>query len=294
MVTNKGKKNVDAVKTIKEVIKATDKLPVESPFGDTSSNTRLDEVEGNTEIISKVKRLMKLKGYDEETAIKYVMKKLRKDGATKEVILIPEKTLSDVPKKSKLGKLPREAEKIKGKISNIVKIHQKQLDSFMKKFNQSSSSMSSQFLETIAPAFLAHEDAMNYVTVALRDGLSYDGEIDLEILPMLEWAARISYLAVFLENINMPEDVKNRYLRLSTSRAVEKAFTTKHSPYTKINGADGKVAGIVTSISDDSKKVKNSLELVKKLQDKAKGVKVSQNDNSPLGAVKTKNGGKKR
>ena len=138
MVTNKGKKNVDAVKTIKEVIKATDKLPVESPFGDTSSNTRLDEVEGNTEIISKVKRLMKLKGYDEETAIKYVMKKLRKDGATKEVILIPEKTLSDVPKKSKLGKLPREAEKIKGKISNIVKIHQKQLDSFMKKFNQTS------------------------------------------------------------------------------------------------------------------------------------------------------------
>jgi hypothetical protein len=167
----------------------------------------------------------------------------------KETIYIPEKTSSDVPKAAKLGRLPKEVEKIQGKIDNLVKVPKEQLDQFMQVYTDSSKGIANDFLTRIAPVFLSFEDAMSYSTVALRDCLSYDGEIDLEILPLLEWAARISVLATFLDKLGLPYVYKKRFMQLSIAKAVEKAFLTKNSMLGTTVGisAQNRVAGIVNT-----------------------------------------------
>lgn len=237
---------------LKRELKKLDRLPKESPFGDVDIEER-------------------------------PKKKKRK-----EVILFPEKNNLDSPKKSKLKKATKEVEKMQDKLSNIIKVPKEQLDNFMSIYNKSSSSLSSEFLSSIAPVFLSFEDAMNYSTVALRDGLSYDGEIDLELMPLLEWAARLNTFELYLKQLtSLSEDTKSRLIRLSTSRAVEKAFSSRPN-LTGYGNTSNKVAGIVTSLgtTEKERKANSALKTVLKLRKKSDALK---KENIPIaGVVRTK------
>jgi hypothetical protein len=206
---------------------------IESPFGDVQ-----------VEDLIRLPKSARKKAIVKAKLIKLANKKKEKS----EVVYLPEKITSDTPKRSKLTRLPKEAENIKSKLDNIIKVPKDQLDTFMKSFNTSSKFISSEFLKNIAPVFLSFEDAMNYSTVALRDGLSYDGEIDLELMPILEWAARLATLDVFMSKLKMTESLKTRFLNLCVNRIVEKAFTIKYTPSYSVRGSDTKIAGIVKSL----------------------------------------------
>lgn len=244
---------------IADEVKLLNTIPIESPFGDTTLTSVRD-------------------------------KKKKKKKIVREVIMFPEKQNSDSPKKSKLNKAPKEVTKMQSKLTNIIKVPKKQLDTFMEKYDSSSKDISSEFLATIAPAFLAFEDAMNYSTVALRDGLSYDGEIDLELSPLLEWSARLNTLELFLKTLtSLSTATKDRIVRYATIKAVDKAFNTRSNPMG--NTVGNKVAGIVTTLANpDEKKIKKSLELVNKVQDAARlsknSAKLSPNAGTIPGVLK--------
>jgi hypothetical protein len=239
--------------SFKEELKKLETLPMYKPFGDTEVDT-------------------------------VSAKDLKKKKKSREVILFPEKTNLDAPKKSKLKTATKEISSMQDKLTNIVRVPTEQLDTFMNSYNMSSSRVSKEFLGTIAPAFLAFEDAMNYSTVALRDGLSYDGEIDLEILPLLEWATRLNTFEVFLENLtSLSITTKKRILRVATIKAIEKAFTTKTSSSMLYGANNNKVAGIVTSLDEERQvKVKQAMDSVSKLKKLSDGVK---NNSSGIGTL---------
>ena len=224
--------------------------PVESPFGLTEDDP-----------LPKVKQQQP------------VRKKKKKK--PREVIMFPEKTSSDSPRKSKLKHAPKEIEKMQEQLSNIVKVPKEQLDTFMDSYNASSKNISTIFLKSIAPQFLAFEDAMNYSTVALRDGLSYDGEIDLELLPLLEWSTRLNTLEIFLSTLkSMSKGTKDRIIRYSTIKAIEKVFNSKQSFNQSMSATHNKVAGIVTSLeTKDTTKVKSAVDLINNLKQSANKAK---------------------
>lgn len=259
-----GKKKISLSRIILNNINS---LPLESPFGDTSMPT------------PKQKRkafFKKLKQYKQEQL-------------NREMILLPNKTQGDVPSQPKLKSFPNDTDKIKDLLGNIVKIPKSQLDQFMALFKQSSADISSTFLEQIAPVLLSFEDAMNYSTVALRDGLSYDGEIDLEILPMLEWVTRLTVLEVYINKLPISDTTKMLFLRLCAIKAVDKAFLTKNISGITTN-VDNKVAGIVTSLGElerGEKNIKDTLNYLNRFKKTKVGPSTSLN--TPTGIVQRKN-----
>jgi hypothetical protein len=262
---------------ISDAVESLNAQPIESPFGDTSLESRMNlrpKKKSPLDLL-KEKRLLNITELPVEETPPKKKKKKRLDVA-REVIMFPEKTNSESPKRSKLNKASKEVSAMQDKLTNIIKVPKEQLDTFMEVYNNSSKGISTQFLASIAPVFLAYEDAMNYSTVALRDGLSYDGEIDLELAPLLEWAARIATLEVYLNALTaMSDETKSRFLRLAVSRSVEKAFATKGGP-AGLTGTHNKVAGIVTTLqpgSNAKNKVKKAIETVNSLKRVSETVK---------------------
>jgi hypothetical protein len=281
---------------ISDAVDALNSQAVESPFGILD-----DEYEPT--VRKKVRAIDKLKAkqnakraavekedmsfFEGLDANPVLPKKKKKKKRTREVIMFPEKQNFDSPKKSKLNKASREIEAMQGKLSNIVKVPKEQLDTFMQVYNDSSKNISTEFLASIAPTFLAFEDSMNYSTVALRDGLSYDGEIDMELAPLLEWATRLNVLELFLTQLtSLSEETKTRIVRLATMRAVEKAFMSK-GPAGGLTGTHNKVAGIVTQLTSGAEKTKTrkALETVQKLKQSADRVKNSGQFTHPTPGV---------
>jgi hypothetical protein len=169
---------------ISDAVASLNAQAVESPFGivDAESPVRRKM---KKRPIDKMKKLLLV---DEKPVVRKkkitaevltAVSKKKKKKKIREVIMFPEKQNFDAPKKSKLNKASKEIEKMQGKLSNIIKVPKEQLDTFMEVYNSSSKNIATEFLASIAPTFLAFEDSMNYSTVALRDGLSYDGEIDM-------------------------------------------------------------------------------------------------------------------
>jgi len=253
-------------KKLKDILDTEFPLSKESPFGMT-------EEEFNPKIPKKKLKVLRM------------LYKLQEKKNKKEVVMLPDKTTSDSPKVNKLKALPKDAEVIQKDLSNLVKIPKKQLDNFMEIYAKSSKKLSSEFLERIAPVFLSYEDAMNYSTVALRDGLSYDGTIDFELIPLLEWATRIATLEIFLENLKMPKETKDRFINLTILKAIDKAFSMKSvNPFVP-SSVDNKVAGIVTPLGEIDRK---NLENLKKLADLSKRVKHNYTDTRPVAGVMKK------
>jgi hypothetical protein len=269
---------------LKDIKAHLESLPPEKPFGETD----LDEE------MSRPPRRKRVKDPDAEDLAFFPepttkKKKKKKVIAPKEVIMFPEKTNSETPKKSKLSKATKEIEKMQGKLSNLVKVPKEQLDTFMEVFTKASTDISGEFLRSIAPVFLSYEDAMNYSTVALRDGLSYDGEIDMEIIPLLEWSVRLNTLEVFLSKLtSMTEETRLRIIRFATIRAMDKAFNVKNTGLGMPN-THNKVAGIVTTRDKETpNKNLKALETVKRLNRIAKLAKEKNTPAGMPGAVQRK------
>ena len=199
---------------------------------------------------------------------------------TKEKILLPESVIAgSTPVKAKLTPMPKEIANMKDQLGNIIKVPEELLDTFMQVYKDSSTEISKDFLSKIAPVYLAFDDAMSFSTVAMRDGLSFDTEIDLEIVPLLEWVTRLAALEKFLTMMPISKELKDKFMSLSTFKAVEKCFQKKFGGFEKdAVSTDNKVAGIVTSIGtgkqtqipDSREKMYNMLDGLQRMADASK------------------------
>jgi hypothetical protein len=172
----------------------------------------------------------------------------------KERIMMSNPTLGGVPLKAALTELPNEVERLTSKISNIVEVPEEQINTFIENYTTSTKNGTQFFMERVAPVFLSFEEAMSISSIAMRDGLSLDNEVDLEISPLLEWTARLSTLEHFLNQFPLSEPLRNQFMRLCVSRAVDKCFTHnkfKNSLLDSTANVDNRVAGIMTSLRPD-------------------------------------------
>jgi hypothetical protein len=180
----------------------------------------------------------------------YDYKKGGRSAPVDQRVMLPESESKDNPKKARLVKPNREIPGI-DKMANVIKVPEEQLDSFMERYESATSKVSSEFLSSVAPVFLAFENAMSYSTVAMRDGLSFDNEIDLEIMPLLEWSTRICTLEIFLKELPLDEVYRDRIIRNVILRAVEKCFGEKRKGLMGHADTENRVAGIVTSMNKE-------------------------------------------
>lgn len=194
----------------------------------------------------------------------YQYKKKKKK--VKNDLLLPDSSYSDSPKKAKLSKPSKEVSKI-SELANLVRVPEEQLDTFMNKYEGTTAKVAGSFLADIAPVFLAFENAMSYSTVAMRDGLSFDNEIDLEIMPLLEWSTRICTFELFLKELPLSEAYRELLLKNVIFKAVDRCFSEKKKPLLGYADSDNRVAGVVTSMNKE--KAEKAIQGLKDLANKA-------------------------
>lgn len=218
----------------------------ESPFGLTEESTPARS--------KKKKRKPTKEVVDKKSAPKTTAKKKK----IKKHIYIPEPEPLDSydykPKRSKLRAPGKRLKKALEDVENVVEIPKEQLDVFMNTLTSSSTDMAKLFLEQIAPVLLSFEQAMQYSSIALKEGLSYPNTIQLDLEPMIEWGAKLAFLNEFLLRLPLKPYYRRKYMEMTMVMAVQAAFKQRPDGGSGFANLEGKV-GMVTSMSGLKSKI---------------------------------------